>query len=58
VPANIGGTTFALSCLRLLDFGLMSSSSEVATDRARFRDLSGAVEECCFTALALVEVET
>jgi hypothetical protein len=52
VPANIGGATFALTCLRFLDFGLISSSSEVVTERARFRDLTGAVEDWCFTVLA------
>ena len=53
MPAKIGGTTLAFTCLRLLDFGLISSSSEVATDRARFRDLTGAVEDWSFTVLAL-----
>lgn len=51
MPANIGGTTFALACLRLLVFGLESSSSEAVTDRVRFRDFTGAVDDWSFTVL-------
>lgn len=53
MPANIGGTAFAFACLRVLVFGFVLSSSELVTDRARFRDLANVVDDCSFTVLVL-----
>lgn len=51
MPVNIGGATFVFACLRDLVFGPVFSSSKLIIDRARFRVLIVAVDDCSFIAL-------